>query len=177
MTDKNAQTVYIAVGANLGDRIAGCRRGVELLSESSDIRVIQHSPYYYSEPVGFANQPWFVNAVFQASTALDPYRLLAELKNAERAAGRQQGGIRFGPRVVDLDLIFYDEKIIQTAELTVPHPRMHERAFVLRPLCDIAPDLIHPVLGRNVADLLADNASGQQCFGVYDKLIDKTVSG
>ncbi|MFP4649817.1 MAG: 2-amino-4-hydroxy-6-hydroxymethyldihydropteridine diphosphokinase, partial [Desulfobacterales bacterium] len=114
MTDKNPHTVYIAVGANLGDRIAGCRRGVELLSGSADLKVIHHSPYYYSEPVGFAEQPWFVNAVFQASTALDPYALLAELKKAEKAAGRQEGGIRFGPRIVDLDLIFYDEKIIQT---------------------------------------------------------------
>ncbi len=175
MTDKNPHTVYIAVGANLGDRIAGCRRGVELLSESTDLKVIQHSAYYYSEPVGFADQPWFVNAVFKASTALEPYTLLTELKKAEKAAGRQQDGIRFGPRVVDLDLIFYDDRVIRTSGLIVPHPRMHERAFVLRPLCDIAPDLVHPVFGRRVADLLADNASGQQCFEVYDKLIDKTA--
>ncbi|MFW6080453.1 MAG: 2-amino-4-hydroxy-6-hydroxymethyldihydropteridine diphosphokinase [Desulfosalsimonas sp.] len=176
MTVNNLHTVYIAVGANLGDRIAGCTRGVERLCQSPAIKVIEHSPYYYSAPVGFTDQPWFVNAVFQASTSLEPLTLLKRLKKAEAEAGRQQGGIRFGPRVVDLDLIFYDEKIIQTPWLTVPHPRMHERAFVLRPLCDIAPDLIHPVFNRNVSDLLADNAAGQQCFAVGDKLIDKTVS-
>lgn len=165
---------YIAVGANLGDRIKGCRQGVELLCEAGDIMVINHSRYYYSAPMGYTDQPWFVNAVFQAVTEFAPHELLTRLKAAEAAAGRVQGGIRFGPRVLDLDLIFYDDSVIDAPELTVPHPRMHQRAFVLKPLCDIAPKLIHPVLGRTISDLLGDDAvADQQCFAVENKVIDK----
>lgn len=170
-------TAYIAVGANLGDRIAGCRKGVDLLTGSGDITVVKHSRYYYSAPVDYTEQPWFVNAVFQAVTELDPALLFQRLKNAESAAGRKQGEVRFGPRVLDLDLIFYDDAVINTTELIVPHPRMNQRAFVLMPLCDIAPNLVHPVLGFTVSELLADAAvAGQQCFAVDNKGIDKKAS-
>ncbi|MFO7839093.1 MAG: 2-amino-4-hydroxy-6-hydroxymethyldihydropteridine diphosphokinase [Desulfosalsimonadaceae bacterium] len=174
---KEINIAYIAVGANLGDRIAGCRNGVSLLTDSGDIAVIEHSPYYYSAPVGYTDQPWFVNAVFKASTSLDPVLLLTRLKMAEAASGRRRGGVRLGPRVLDLDLIFYNDAVIRTPELIVPHPRMHQRAFVLRPLCDIAPELVHPVLGRPVSRLLAEAAtSNDRCFALEDKVIDKTVS-
>jgi len=156
------KTAYIAVGANLGDREAACRQGAEMLSGNPDIRIFAHSFYYETAPMGYDDQPWFVNAVFGVETGLDPEQLLARLKEAENRAGRDRGTIRFGPRVLDLDLIFYKNEIIHTPDLVVPHPRMHQRAFVLRPLADIAPELIHPKLGRSVRDLLADPAIADQ---------------
>lgn len=155
---------YIAVGANLGDRAAACRQGAQMLAQRPDIRIFAHSPYYETAPMGYEDQPWFVNAVFGVETGLDPGQLLARLKDVENRAGRVRGEIRFGPRQLDLDLIFYEDQIIETPDLVVPHPRMHERAFVLRPLADIAAERIHPRLGRPVRDLLNDPAvAGQKC--------------
>lgn len=174
---KGMHTAYIALGANLGDRVAGCMRGVDLLTGTGEITLVKHSRYYYSAPVDYTDQPWFVNAVFQAVTDLDPVMLLRRLKKAESAAGRQQAEVRFGPRVLDLDLILYDDAVINTPDLIVPHPRMNQRAFVLMPLCDIAPDLVHPVVGLTVSELLADTVvASQQCFAVNNKGIDKKAS-
>ncbi len=170
-------TAYIAVGANLGDRLAGCRQGVDLLEQVDGIRVLQHSRYYYTAPMEYEDQPWFVNAVFSVKTGLEPDSLLACLKKTETEAGRPEDQIRFGPRVLDLDLIFYDNEVIQTRDLVVPHPRMHKRAFVLRPLCDIAADFVHPVLKVRMADLLGNTEiSGQQCFPVKEGSFDQTAS-
>ncbi|MFW6081850.1 MAG: 2-amino-4-hydroxy-6-hydroxymethyldihydropteridine diphosphokinase [Desulfosalsimonas sp.] len=169
-----AHQVFIAVGSNLGNRIRSCRLGVDLLSEAGDVRVIKHSRYYYTAPLDYTEQPWFINAVFQAVTEIGPYELIERLKAAETAAGRADGEIKFGPRVLDLDLIFYDNLVINTPQLTVPHPRMHQRAFVLKPLGDIAPQLIHPVLGLTAGELLKDDlVASQQCIAVENKVIDK----
>lgn len=154
--DEKKHIAYIAVGANLGDRVAACRQGAKMLVENRDMRIFAHSPYYETAPMGYDDQPWFVNAVFGVETGLEPAQLLARLKEAENRAGRDRGTIRFGPRVLDLDLIFFENEIIHSPDLVVPHPRMHQRAFVLRPLADIAPELIHPKLGRSVRELLAD---------------------
>ncbi|MCF8111839.1 MAG: 2-amino-4-hydroxy-6-hydroxymethyldihydropteridine diphosphokinase [Desulfobacteraceae bacterium] len=169
-----AHQVFIAVGSNLGNRIRSCRLGVDLLSEAGDVRVVKHSRYYYSAPLDYTEQPWFINAVFQAVTEIGPYGLIEGLKAAETEAGRVQTGIRFGPRVLDLDLIFYDNLVIHTPQLTLPHPRMHQRAFVLKPLSEIAPRLIHPVLGLTAEKLLEDDSVAvQQCIAVENKVIDK----
>ncbi len=165
-------TAYIAIGANLGDRIGNCRQGVSLLSADRDIDVTGHSAYYWSEPVGYSDQPWFVNAVFSIATALSPNFLLARLKSAELTAGRIDTGIRFGPRVLDLDIIFYNDIAMETPELVIPHPRMQHRAFVLRPLCDLAPDMIHPVFGIRVDRMCRDlPADGPQCRRVEEEAV------
>lgn len=176
MQSKKLHTAYIAVGSNLGDRVQGCRLGVEILTSAGDIVLTGHSGYYFSEPVGFSEQPWFVNAVFSVKTGLDPFGLLDRMRQTESGAGRKRGGIRFGPRVLDLDLIFYDDRVIRSRKLTVPHPRMHLRSFVLIPLCDLDPDMVHPVLGRTVGELAADTeAETGKCYLMDDKVIDKTA--
>lgn len=160
-------TAYISVGANLGDRLAACRQGAGLLGRCPDIRITAHSPYFESAPRDYESQPRFVNAVFSVETTLDPFSLLARLKHQEFLAGRTDKAVRFGPRVLDLDLILYEDLVIDTKDLVVPHPRMHERAFVLRPLCDIAPAVIHPVIGQSVLELL-DNpeVAAQDCVRI-----------
>ena len=106
------------------------------------------------KPVDYQDQDWFVNAVIKIGTSLDPFQLLDRLKTIEKDAGRSQEGIRSGPRTLDLDIIFFDDRVMNTARLVVPHPRMHVRRFVLRPICDIDPTIMHPGLGQNVQDLL-----------------------
>jgi len=105
--------------------------------------------------MNFKDQEWFVNAVVQISTPLDPFGLLDILKAIQRKAGRIKDTVRFGPRILDLDIIFFDDQIIETDQLKIPHPRMHERRFVLQPLCDISPGMVHPVMKKPVSKLLA----------------------
>jgi 2-amino-4-hydroxy-6-hydroxymethyldihydropteridine diphosphokinase len=142
--------VYLALGSNLGDRAGNLRRALQTLSEQLTIDAV--SPCYETEPAYVLDQPRFYNLACRAATDLAPLDLLHDLKRLETALGREPG-LRFGPRVIDLDLLFYNDLILDSAELTLPHPRLHERAFVLVPLADIAPGLVHPVLGLTIAAL------------------------
>ena len=156
-------TVYIALGTNLGDRLANLRAAIE--SMPPDVVVRAESPIYETPPWGYENQPPFLNMVVKAETELSPGPLLRYLKQLEVALGREQN-FRWGPRLIDLDILFYDDRVIDTPPLIIPHPRLHERAFVLVPLADLAPDLIHPVLQRSINALLAGlNPSGIVRFG------------
>ena len=146
-------TAYISVGSNLGDKLENCRRGIRRL-ERDDIWLKAESRIYQTEPVDYLDQDWFINIVVKIETLLDPSRLLRRLQSIQRKAGRLQESIRFGPRVLDLDIIFYDEAVINSAQLVIPHPRMHKRRFVLQPLCDIDPAIMHPVLKTDVRTLL-----------------------
>jgi len=118
-----------------------------------NVQPIAVSPVYETAPWGYTEQPAFLNQVIQAETDLAPLNLLEYLKSRETALGRKPT-FRYGPRVIDLDILFYDNLIMSTPELTIPHPNMHERAFVLLPLADLAPDLRHPTLGKPVKELL-----------------------
>ena len=144
---------YLALGTNLGDRPAHLRAAIKALPPS--IVHCQSSGIYETPPWGVEDQPPFLNMAMKCETALEPESLLKRLKQLEIQLGRQQS-FRWGPRLIDLDILFYDELILNTGQLMIPHPRLHERAFVLVPLAEIAPDLIHPVLKKSVKELAAD---------------------
>ena len=147
-------TAYIAIGSNLGDKRKNCDRGIDALDRIRDITVTARAGMYKTAPVDYTDQDWFVNTVVRIETDLAPDDLLARIKQIERDAGRDKGGLRFGPRILDLDIIFYDDLVLRTAALEIPHPRMHKRRFVLRPICDIAPSAMHPTLKTSVKALL-----------------------
>lgn len=147
-------TVYICVGSNLGNRLENCRNGVAALTVSGTIQLVDQSCIYETEPVDYKDQDWFMNYVIEIETALNPFPLLELLKSVEGEAGRSKNTIRYGPRILDLDIIFYDDIVMDTPQLVIPHPRMHKRRFVLKPICDIDPDIIHPVLLKSVQSLL-----------------------
>lgn len=144
-------TIYLALGSNLGDRRANLADGVARLAPQ--VAVEQVSSLYETEPAYLLDQPRYLNAALRGRTALGPHALLALLKQIERELGRAAGGVRFGPRVVDLDLLLYDEQTVASETLTVPHPRMHERPFVLVPLAEIEPGLLPPGWSQTVGAL------------------------
>lgn len=146
-------TAYISVGSNLGNKLENCRQGIQSLTESNT-RLTAQSHIYQTEPVDYRDQDWFINYAVKIETDLDPFQLMERIKAIQRKAGRIHDKIRFGPRILDLDIIFYEEVVIYSARLTIPHPRMHERRFVLQPLCDINSTILHPVLRVEVRSLL-----------------------
>jgi len=144
-------TVYIALGSNLGDRPANLRAAVEALAP--EVTVLAESRVYETPPWGYEDQPAFLNMAVKGETDLEPEALLAYLKQIETQLGREKT-VRWGPRLIDLDILFYDDLVIESPPLVVPHPRLHERGFVLVPLADVAPEFVHPVLGKRVRELL-----------------------
>ena len=146
---------YISLGSNLGDREAQLRGALQLIGERAGT-VRKVSSFHDTAPVGPIAQPRFLNAVAEVETALPPEELMRTLLAIELALGRdRKNSVPKGPRSIDLDLLLYDQVILDTPELTLPHPAMHERKFVLAPLVEIAPDAFHPVLMRSAASLLA----------------------
>ncbi len=155
-------TAYISAGSNIGNKLENCEMGIVALTRSGVSFIRDQSLFYKTEPVDYKDQDWFVNVVVKIETALDPFGLLNELKTIQREAGRLNDDIRFGPRILDLDIIMYDDTVINSSELVIPHPRMHKRRFVLKPICDIAPNVVHPVLKKNMQYLLNNLDDGEQ---------------
>ena len=145
---------YIAVGSNMGDKLENCLKGIRSLIETGTSRILAQSCIYATEPVDYEDQDWFINMVVKLETSHDPFQLLDQIELIQRAAGRIKDSIRFGPRILDMDIILYDDCIIDSERLVVPHPRMHKRRFVLKPICDIDSSIIHPVLKQEMHFLL-----------------------
>lgn len=143
---------YIAIGSNLGDRETNCERAIELIARQG-ITVSKRSTMIETNPWGLKDQPLFINMAIEIETRLKPEELLYLLKKIEKELGRTETG-RWGPRVIDLDILFYDEIVIDIPELQIPHPHIASREFVLKPLVEIAPDKIHPILNKSVRILL-----------------------
>jgi len=146
---------YIGIGSNLGDRKANILEAVDRVTKLPSTRVVRASSLYESEPLGDA-KTWFVNSVIELETDFPPDELLKRTKAIEKAMGRKRvKGKRWGSRVIDLDILLCDQEIVDTRSLKIPHPEMHKRRFVLLPLAELAPHVVHPHLGQSVSALLA----------------------
>lgn len=152
MTDFDNHTVYLALGSNMGDRLANLKEAIASLSPQLDVKA--KSRIYETPPWGYQDQSPFYNQVLKARTYLAAEPLLKHLKRLEVALGRQPS-FENGPRSIDIDMLFYDDLVMNTSVITLPHPRLHERGFVLLPLMDIAPDLVHPVRQKSVREMIA----------------------
>ncbi len=144
--------VYLALGSNLDDRLANLKQAIASLTPQMEVKA--KSKVYETPPWGYEDQPKFLNQVIKAKTYLDPEPLLKHLKRLELALGRKET-FQNGPRLIDIDILFYNDLVLNTPSLVLPHPRLHERAFVLLPLMDIDPELVHPVTKKNVREMLA----------------------
>ncbi|MDD5712771.1 MAG: 2-amino-4-hydroxy-6-hydroxymethyldihydropteridine diphosphokinase [Smithellaceae bacterium] len=144
---------FVGVGSNLGDGAANCRQAMDLLSLAQGGRVIRAASLYRTEPVGLREQPWFINTVAEVRTTLSARGLLSALKKIEEKMGREEA-VKWGPRIIDLDILLYGQEVIEEEGLIIPHPEMHKRRFVLEPLNEIASYVIHPAFGISVKGLL-----------------------
>jgi len=155
----NGITCYIGIGSNLGNALKNCQHAEELLSQTKGVEIIRISSFYKTEPVGIENQNLFINAVVEIKTVLSACNLFQMLQNIEKYMGREME-VKGGPRIIDLDLLFYGQEVIQDADLIVPHPEIQKRRFVLEPICEIASYFIHPAFGismRGLKERLSDN--------------------
>jgi 2-amino-4-hydroxy-6-hydroxymethyldihydropteridine diphosphokinase len=156
---------FIGIGSNLRDPAVQCRDAFRRIGAIPEIRLLRRSSLYRTEPVGLEDHPWFINAVVEIRTDLPPMKLFEALKEIERKMGRTDGP-RWGPRVIDLDLLLYGQEVVAEEDLVIPHPELHRRRFVLEPLCELASYVIHPAFGvsvRGLLDRLTDPGLVERC--------------
>ncbi len=147
-------TAYLSIGSNKGGKKENLLQAIERLGSHHMITVKDVSCFYKTQPQNFEDQDWFVNAAVKVETSAEPMELLDILKQMEASLDKEGKAFRFGPRKIDLDIIYFDERVLKTDRLEIPHPRMQERCFVLRPMCDIGGGTIHPVLDKTPGQLL-----------------------
>ncbi len=150
---------FIGIGSNVGDKIGNCRRAITEIGQCEQTRLIAQSSLYETQPIGYTQQDWFINCVIEIETSLTAYELLQVLEDIEISMGRERI-LKWGPRIIDLDILFFNDEIIRCEGLTVPHPEIQNRAFVLAPLREIAEGYIHPLLKKSIAQLVADLRDG-----------------
>ena len=150
---------YIGIGSNLGTPGKNCIEAIEKISSTKDIKIISRSSFYQTEPIGEVQQDWFVNSAIKIKTNLSPTHLLSALLNIESAMGRTREE-KWGPRLIDLDLLFYGNLILGKKGLTLPHPEIQKRKFVLIPMSEIAENLVHPTLKKTIKTLLQESSDG-----------------
>jgi len=151
--------VYIGIGSNLGNKLENCDKAVRYLSKIPTTRVLDASKWYLNPALTEDlndKHPDFINGVVKIETELTPEELLNEIFDIEAAKGRLPKHDRWAPRTIDLDILFYDDIIIKTEQLIIPHPEVHKRVFVLKPMCDIEPNLIHPAINKSMKELLKE---------------------
>lgn len=155
--------VYLSLGSNLGKRPANLKQAISSLPPQMIVKA--KSKVYETPPWGYTEQDNFLNQVVKVTTYLEPLPLLKHIKRMEVAMGRKST-FRHGPRLIDIDILFYDDEVLKTSSLTIPHPHMHERGFVLLPMMDIAPDLVHPVMKKKIRELIGScDLGGIKQFG------------
>ena len=161
MRFEEMNAVYIGVGSNLGDKLHNCRKAIELIDNIEGCTVMKQSGFYRTEPVGVASQDWYVNGVICVETGLSAQDLLKSLLSIETHMGRMRKK-KWESRIIDLDILLFENHVIDEKTLTIPHPLMHMRKFVLMPMVQLDPDLVHPVLGRTMSELFDDLAEEGQ---------------
>ncbi|MBA3013137.1 MAG: 2-amino-4-hydroxy-6-hydroxymethyldihydropteridine diphosphokinase [Proteobacteria bacterium] len=155
MTDPPS-IAYLSIGSNKGDKAGNLKQAIDCLNQHDLIQVAAVSFFYRTEPQNFEDQDWFVNAAVKIQTPVEPAELLDILKQIERSLDPEGKAFRFGPRKIDLDIILFENRVLKTDLLEIPHPRMQERCFVLRPMCDIGADTLHPVFHKTPRQLLME---------------------
>lgn len=153
------KVVYLSLGSNLGDREANLRTAIEKLGKVGTVAAV--SSFYETEPVGVTAQPWFLNCAVKLDTEKMPRQLIAAILSIEQSMGRQRKPQQKAPRTIDIDILLFGSSIIEIPSLTIPHPRLHERHFVLEPLAEIAPDARHPIFKRSIRELRDALPAGQ----------------
>jgi len=155
--------VYIGLGSNIGDKQGNITNALCLISKICKVKKKSH--VYITEPVGNIEQDWFLNCVVEIETEIEPKQLLSSFKSIERKLGRAKN-VKNGPRIIDIDILFYGNNIVNTKNLVIPHPLLHERLFVLQPMIDLNPDFIHPVLKKSIQELYK-NHPGKEKVQLY----------
>jgi 2-amino-4-hydroxy-6-hydroxymethyldihydropteridine diphosphokinase len=155
------KTAYIGIGSNLADPRRNCLEAIERIGRIEGCNITSVSGLYLTEPVGVKAQEWYINGAVSVSTGLSPFDLISRLLDIEAEMGRVRT-MKWGPRVIDLDILLFGQDIINEKVLTVPHPMMHLRRFVMAPMADLAPDLMHPVLGKTMVELYMEIAPDGQ---------------
>ena len=181
MEELRDHIAYIAFGSNLGQKAQNCSEAIRLIHAHPRCEVLRVSSFYETEPLNLPNQtedPWFINGVLKLKTRLGAVKLLNLLREIEEKMGRvpEENRKKWAPRVMDLDILFFDEEIMKSKPLTLPHPELHHRRFVLEPLCEIAPDLVHPINHKKIRTLLKALQDSKKVVPLYNFFLKKNAN-